>query len=84
MKQYEYAVFMTSETVLESFVKDTFTLIIIAFAVYISKDSTFYTFLTGTLLIVFAWIRVVSAINKKQTKFRSKEDLQKWVDGLPE
>lgn len=81
MNKSEYAVYIAKETVLESIVKDTFTFGFLVFCVYVSQDSQWWTFLTGSMFIFFLFGKVMSAMGKSK-KFTSKEDLQKWVDSL--
>ena len=82
MKEEKYVIYSHNETLLQSIVKSIFMFIIVSFCVYVSKDSTFYTFITGSFLILFVWIRASKLINDTKNVFRNKEELQKWVDSL--
>ncbi len=77
----KYAVIQLNETGAESFYKDIVTGVMVAFCVYISQGSTFWTFVTGLMFLVFLFGKI-GVILKKQTKFRTKDDLQAWVDSL--
>lgn len=84
MSNIEMAVYMPNETVKESIYKDVVTGIMVAFCVYISQDSTFWTFITGLMFLVFLFSKVSAAVGRGTKKFKTKDELQKWVDALPE
>ena len=83
MSDTKYAVFNKNETVAESLYKDFVTGVLVSFCVYISQGSTWWTFVTGLMFIVFL-LGKVKNVMKDNHEFKSKEDLQKWVDSLPE
>ena len=79
----KFAVFNKNETVAESIYKDFVTGCMVAFCVYISQGNTWWTFVTGLMFLMFLFAKV-SAIMKGNNEFKSKADLQKWVDELPD
>ena len=83
MSDTKYAIFNKNETVAQSLYKDFVTGVLVAFCVYISQDSTWWTFVTGLMFIVFLLAKV-KGVMKDNHEFKNKEDLQKWVDDLPD
>ncbi len=79
----KFAVFIKDETVMESIYKDFTTGSMVAFCVYISQGSTWWTFVTGLMFILFLFAKI-SSIMKRDNEFKSKKELQEWVDSLPE
>tara|TARA_R110000764_G_scaffold188520_2_gene273860 strand:+ start:39 stop:317 length:279 start_codon:yes stop_codon:yes gene_type:complete len=67
------------EGFLQSFFKDLVTFSFIAFCVYISQESTWWTFVTGGMFLMFALMKVGNIINKSTNTFESK---QKAIDFL--
>ncbi len=83
MSELNLAVFVKDETVVQSIIKDLFTCITCGFLVYVSQGSTWWTFVTGLMFILFMFAKVESIIKNNNT-FKTKEELQKWVDKLPD
>jgi len=82
MSDTKYAVFVKNETVAQSIYKDFVTGVMVAFCVYISQGSTWWTFITGLMFLVFFFANVKSMILDNANNFKSKEELQNWVNGL--
>lgn len=62
------------ESIIQCAIKDLMTFVMLGFSVYISQQSTFWTFVTGLMFIMFAFIKV-SAVYKKQVgTFTSKDE----------
>ena len=61
------------EGFLQSFFKDLVTFSFIAFCVYISQESTWWTFVTGGMFLMFALMKVGNIINKSTNTFESKQ-----------
>ena len=70
------------EGFLLSFFRDLFTFVFIGFAVYISKDSTWWTFVTGSMFIFFAWVKICNALKNNAKTFQSTEDAIKYLNKL--
>ena len=83
MSDMKMAVFVKNETVMQSIYKDFVTGVMCAFLVYISQGSTWWTFVTGAMFILFIFAKMSSIISKNNT-FKTKAELQKWVDELPD
>lgn len=58
----------------QSFFKDLVTFSLIIFCVYISQDSTWWTFVTGGMFLFFSLVKVGDLINKSTTTFSNKEE----------
>ena len=67
------------ENIAQSFFKDLVTFSMIAFCIYISQGSTFWTFITGGLFLIFALIKIGNIINKSTNSFTSKEDAIEYI-----
>ena len=81
LQDTNFAVFVVNETVLDSIYKDIVHLAVLSFCVYISMGSTFWTFITGGMFLMYIFGQVKRLLNLQQ-RFRTKEELQKWVDSL--
>ena len=62
------------ENIIQSIFKDLVTFGFIAFSVYISQGSTWWTFITGGMFLLFFTIKIGNLINKSSTTFNSKQD----------
>ena len=80
--EIKYAVFDRSESLLSSIIKDTFSLAVLALMVYISKDSTWWTLVTGLMFIAFLAGKAAVIIGESHKRFHTKEELSKWVESL--
>ena len=69
-----------TESVLSSVFKDLFTAVMLAFCVYISQGSTWWTFVSGLFFICFLFGKVAYIARDRQTKFESWADFKAWVD----
>jgi len=67
-----------------SFLKSTFTFSLLWLAVYVSRDSAWWTFVTGATALCLSYVRIISLITKDRNVFESKKDLLAWVNSLPE
>ena len=83
MSDTKYAVYQQKETIVASWCKDIVTLLVmgflIAFAVW--GDSMFWTFITGGMGLMWMTGKIKEVLGQS-TKFKTKEDLQAWVDSL--
>ena len=82
MENKEYIVFDKTESVIESWVKDAFSFIVILFCIYISRDSTWWTFVTGSMFLLMVSCRVSVLWSTKRKVFKSKAALLKWANSL--
>ena len=83
MSEIKYAVYQQKETVLQSWVKDIVTLLVMTFLISISiwGDSVFWTFVTGGIFLLIV-IGKIKKMMGESRRFESKADLQDWVDSL--
>lgn len=84
MNEDHYAIYKVDETIAQSVVKDTFTFAFMLLCIYVSQGSAWWTFFTGSLLIAVLGTRVMVSLKKSRVAFRTKKDLQEWVDSLPD
>ena len=75
-------VLKVKETVIQSWAKDLFTLAVTAFMVYLSKDSTWWTLVTGTMFIGFLSIKVFALLKESENKFDNTDDVRAWLDRI--
>ena len=68
------------ENIIQSVFKDLVTFTMIAFCVYISQGSTFWTFVTGGMFLFMFFIKVGSLINKSTTTFNNIDDAIKYLE----
>jgi len=71
-----------TESVLESIFKDMVTFSFLIFCIWLSQDSKWWTFLTGTLFLAGFFIRAASVLKKGTTIFKSKKELLEWANSL--
>lgn len=55
---------------------------LLIFCIYISKNSTFWTFITGLLFMMVVFSQLAAGIKKEQLKFSSNQEVQEWLDTL--
>ena len=84
MKESKLAVFVKNETVMQSIYKNFVTGVMVAFCVYISQGSTWWTFVTGLMFIVFLFAKTKQIMGSNVNHFKTKAELKKWVDDLPD
>lgn len=82
--EIKFAVFDKRQSVGDSIFKDVTSLAVLCLMVYVSRDSSWWTLVTGLMFI--AWMTVkISFITKQRYKtFKTKEELRAWVDSLEE
>ena len=81
MSEEKIVVIDKRKSVLESFYKDFVTFSLLAFCIYISQGSTFWTFVTGLLFLLFTFAKI-SIIMKRHNVFKSKKELLDWANKL--
>lgn len=83
MNQPKFVVYDKSETILDSWAKDAVTFGFLFLCIYASRDNTWWTFITGSMFILFLASKAI-AVNKRTKKCNSKEELKAWVESLDE
>ncbi len=68
------------ENIFQSMFKDLVSFAVIAFCVYISQGSTWWTFITGAMFLFFSFIKIGNLINKSATTFDNKEDAIEYIN----
>ena len=78
-KDGKFFVLDATESLLVSILRNLFTLSILAFCVYISRGSTWWTFISGLMFIVgiFSWL--FGQLNRVLT-FNSWDEFRAWVE----
>ena len=76
--EQEIKILKIDETIAQSIIKDSFTLVVVALMVYISKDSTFWTVITGLMFILFLWAKFYSSVRKTKA-FTSTDQVRAWL-----
>ena len=70
------------ESFLLSFFRDFTTFSMLAFCIYISQGSTWWTFLTGLIFLGLLFIKMGNAIKKHTTVFNDIESAKKYLDSV--
>lgn len=70
------------ETVTESWAKDGITFIVLAFLIVISRDSTWWTFFTGLMAVLFVIGKIMSAYINRTSEASTKEEALKIIDEI--
>lgn len=71
-----------NESLIQSVFKDFVTFSFIAFCIYISHDSTWWTFVTGGMFLMFFIIKLSNIINKSATTFNDKKEAINYLNEL--
>jgi len=80
----EYSILVAKESITKSIFRDMVTLFVISFLIYISRDSTWWTLVTGIMFLLFLFSRVANILKQNNHKFNSKAGLLKWANNLPD
>ena len=83
-KETAYVVFDKRETLAESILKDLTTFAVVFLLVYVSRGSSWWTLVTGFMFIFIAFGKIASVAKKRHHVFKTKADLQNWVNKLPD
>lgn len=68
------------EGFLLSFSRDLITFLFIGLGVYISQDSKFWTFITGTMFIMFIAGKVTSVLKSNSTTFKDSKAAIEYLE----
>lgn len=83
MKDEQIFIYMT-HGVVQSVISDLFTFGFLAFCIYLSQGSTWWTFLTGIIFMIFMWAKIAMFNDKNRHKFKDKKSLIDWANKLPD
>jgi hypothetical protein len=67
------------ESIVSSIIKDIVTFIVVGLLVYVSRDSSWWTLVTGLMFILFAWGKLASHCKNNVHVFGGKEDAIKFL-----
>lgn len=67
-------------SLLHSIVSDFFTFAFLLLCIWVSKESTAWTFLSVSIFLLFAYIKITMSTNERTYKFYSYNSLRKWID----
>ena len=70
------------ENIIQSIFKDLVTFSFIAFCVYISQNSTWWTFITGGMFLIFFMLKLGSVISKSTTTFNTNDEAVTYLNNL--
>jgi len=70
------------ENILQSFVKDVTTFSMLAFCIYISQESTWWTFITGLMFLFLLWVKLQGLLKDNATTFNDKESAIKYLEDV--
>ena len=70
------------EGLLLSFARDLITFSFLGLCIYISKDSNWWTFFTGSLFLFLFWTRITSLMKKSSTTFTSYQSAIEYIEKL--
>ena len=78
----KFAVLKQDETVAKSIFRDLVTFTMLSFLIWISQGSTWWTFVTGAMWLAFTLARIKLILDKSLNRFKTKAELQSWVESL--
>ena len=84
MDKINYAIFDKNESTVDSIFRDLVTFSFLIFCIYISQGSTWWTFLTGCMFLLFILARINIMFTDKYQQFKTKKELLEWVNKLPD
>ena len=81
-KKREFAVFVKDESCKKSFVRQATIFLFLGLFIYISRDSAWWTLITGSMFVFGMIITLKNMINESNNEFKTKADILKWVNSL--
>jgi len=82
--EIKYAVFQAEEGIMLSVIRDLTTLMVVSLLVYVSRDSNFWTLITGLMFITWVVSKILSITKSGTRRFKTKAELLSWVTALPD
>lgn len=80
LKKDNYVVLDTRETLKSSLIRKVCTFLMYAFCVYISRGSTWWTFLSGLFFLGWFFHMAYDLAGERETKFGSWAEFKAWID----
>jgi len=71
-----------TQSLLESIFSDLVTFSSLIFCIWLSGDSKWWTFLTGTMFLIFAFGSIAMAMKVRSKDFTTKKELVEWAESL--
>jgi len=71
-----------TESFIESLFSDLVTFSFLAFCIWLSKGSTWWTFVTGFMFIMGTATKLSYIMGTRNKDFKTKEELIQWADSL--
>ena len=84
MKQPSIVIYNVRERMALHIVRNIVTLMVITLCAYVSKDSTWWTFVSGLFFILFIAAKAKAMLDNTTTKIYTKAEAQAWANSLPE
>lgn len=78
----EYKVLDRTESFVESFFSDLCTFSFLCFSIWLSHGSTWWTFVTGLMFLVFGLGKIATMFKIKVKAFTTKQELIDWANSL--
>jgi len=70
------------ENILQSIFKDLVTFSMIAFCIYISQGSRWWTFVTGGMFLFYGLMKLGEGIKNSSTTFKTVKEAKEYLDNL--
>lgn len=67
------------EGFLLSAARDAVTFSLLGLFIYISRDSSWWTLVTGIMFLIFVFSQILSKLNKSSNTFKDKESAIKYI-----
>lgn len=69
-----------TERLITSVIRDAFSTAMLILCVYVSRDSTWWTFFSALVFLFFMGMKVWSKYDERTVKFKNWEELRDWID----
>ena len=78
----KFAVLHVEEDTMQSIIRDVTSFLVLSLCVWVSKESTAWTVVSVAMFVGFGLSWIFGSIGKETEKFKTKDELQQWVDSL--
>lgn len=73
-------VFDRTERLISSILRDAFSTAMLILCVYVSRDSTWWTFFSALVFLCYMGMKALSVYNERSVKFNNWHELRNWID----
>lgn len=80
IKDKEYIVLDKNEPILTSIIRDSYTFSFMLLCIYVGRDSRFWTFVTGSMFLLFLFGLIFSRSQRECRAFRTIRELADWAN----